>query len=142
MEQIIKILHHLPSSPVPGETIKTDMGRLATPRWMRSTTLSLATSTEGLYIWIIKPDPTKANIVAFHFDRIVHGNPATECHGPHTDSYLVVRDGEEFNAPVVAQYCLNEIPATLEIRGDVIRFEFYSVDAEQFGFLAHFNGCK
>ncbi|XP_072028166.1 uncharacterized protein [Amphiura filiformis] len=124
--------------PAPGTTITSLMGRLATPRWLPNS--PPVTATDGLYIWILKPDITKANTISFQFSQIVHGDPATECQNPKTESFLVVRSGEEFDAPIVMQFCLNQVPETFEVRSPVVRLEFYSANADKYGFVANYNG--
>ena len=100
------------------------------------------TSTDSLYIWIFKPDTKIVNTISFHFDRIIHDDPDTECQSPQTENFLVIRSGVEFNAPVMMQYCLHELPETIEVQNTAIRLEFYSANAEKYGFLATYNACK
>ena len=100
------------------------------------------TSTDGLYIWIFKPDTKTVNTISFNFHRIVHGDPDTECQSPQTENFLLIRSGVEFDAPILMQYCLNELPETIEVHSTVIRLEFYSTNAEKYGFLATYNACK
>ena len=98
----------------------------------------------GEFYWIIIPllGDEEANSISITFSQIHNGDPALDCSTPETNNFIIIRSGPDYLSPPVAQYCLNDLPENIVVPSTVGRIEFFTVDYEQYGFLADFELSK
>ena len=124
-----------------GESITSSTGRIATPKWLSGCTSQFEA---GDYFWVINPSmpDDDVNAVSIEFTQIQAGNPPLDCSTSTTNNAVTIRAGVDITSPVVAQFCLNELPSNVVVPSTVARINFLTVDSNQYGFLANFSVGK
>ena len=87
------------------------------------------------------PDSEDYNQLSINFGT-VHNTPPSDCSSPDLINTVIIKAGPDLNAPTVGTYCLNDLPESVRVPVAVARVEFYTVEADVYGFLANFNACK
>ena len=134
----------LPSVPSLTERITYIPGRIATPRWLPAFTTNNTNPTTG-HVWIIEPiieEYTEPfNAIRITIAANVNAGP-TECNDESTINAVSIRAGTEFQSPLIIQHCLNVVPMSIVVPGQVARVEFLTADWTQWGFVMEYAGSK
>ena len=112
---------------------------LVTPRWMLQ-----SQSESSWYIWNIEPASTSGfNAIELNFAGIHHDpDESVECSMADHMNMVIIRSGVGISSPVVAAYCLNELPPMVRVPSVMARVEFYTTNSTMYGFVAEYTTGK
>ena len=122
---------------MPGSTVEGLQRRIATPKWLPAHDTDTKNNLSVVY-WILEPRDENITDIVINFEMVVYC-PLEECMELNVTNKVIFRSGGSETSPIVAEYCLNELPNVVELEGPIIRLEFLSFNINEFGFLGEYQ---
>ena len=122
---------------MPGSTVGGLQRRIATPKWLPTHDTDTHNNLSVVY-WILEPGNENITNIVISFEMVVF-DPSEECTELNETNKVIFRAGGVETSPIVAEYCLNELPSVVDLSDPIIRLEFLSVNLIEFGFLGEYQ---